>query len=99
MNAMSDARLLLQDHEINQVRVDLGENPANMVWLWGQGTQAKMEGFKKRYGLSGSVVSAMEFTKGIARAVGLTAVDVQGATGDLETDYERKGKVLLQEIS
>jgi 2,3-bisphosphoglycerate-independent phosphoglycerate mutase len=92
---MLDARLLLQDHEINQVRVDLRENPANMIWLWGQGRPLHLEKFQERTGLSGAVVSGTEFARGAARAAGLTVVDVQGATGDLDTDYENKAKMLL----
>ncbi|MFA6599752.1 MAG: 2,3-bisphosphoglycerate-independent phosphoglycerate mutase [Candidatus Omnitrophota bacterium] len=92
---MMDARLLLQDHEINQVRVDLGENPANMIWLWGQGRPLRLKKFQEMSGLSGAAVAGIEFAKGIARAAGLTVLEVQGATGDLETDYEKKGKMLL----
>lgn len=76
---MFDARLLLQDHEINQVRVDLNENPANMIWLWGQGTQPKMEKFTDLYGVSGALVSDSEFAKGAARLAGLTVLDLPGS--------------------
>ncbi len=95
---MYDARLLLQDHEINQVRVDLGENPANMIWLSGQGTTCQIEKFSDRFGLSGALVAGIEYAKGVGRLAGLTVLEVSGATGDLETSYEKKGKALVEAL-
>ena len=95
---MYDARLLLQDHEINQVRVDLKENPANMIWLSGQGTAPALEKFSDRFGLSGGVVAGIEYAKGVGRLAGLTIMEAAGATGGLDTDYEKKGKALLEAL-
>jgi 2,3-bisphosphoglycerate-independent phosphoglycerate mutase len=96
---MYDARLLLQDHEINQVRLDLAENPANMIWLYGQGTTPNLEKFSDRFGLSGALVAGVEYAKGIGRLAGLTVLEVSGATGNLETSYERKGKALVEALA
>lgn len=96
---MYDARLLLQDHEINQVRVDLGENPANMIWLSGQGTTPVLEKFSDRFGLSGALVAGIEYAKGTGRLAGLTVLEVSGATGNLETSFEKKGKALLEALA
>ncbi len=79
---MYDAKLLLQDHEINQVRVDLNENPANMIWLWGQGRRPQIERFQELYGTGGAVLSAMEYAKGVARIAGLTVLDMDGGRED-----------------
>ena len=95
---MYDARLLLQDHEVNQVRVDLKENPANMIWLWSQGTASVLEKFSERFNLSGAMIAGIEYAKGIGRLAGLTVVEVPGATGNLETHYEKKGKALLEAL-
>jgi len=95
---MYDARLLLQDHEINQVRVDLAENPANMIWLSGQGTTPTVEKFSDRFGLSGALVAGIEYARGVGRLAGLTVLEVSGATGDLETNYEKKGKALIEAL-
>ena len=95
---MYDARLLLQDHEINQVRLDLGENPANMVWLSGQGTTVMLEKFSDRFNLSAALIAGIEYAKGIGRLAGLTVLEVSGATGTLETSYEKKGKALLEAL-
>ncbi len=76
---MYDAKLLLQDHEINQVRVDLNENPANMIWLWGQGRKPALENFTDMYGVTGCVLSEMEYVKGIARLASMTVMDMDGS--------------------
>ncbi len=95
---MYDAKLLLQDHEINQVRVDLGENPANMIWLWGQGRKPDLEKFSRLSGFSGSVITSTDYVKGIARLTGLTIVEANGRVDDLMIQYEKKGKLFLEEI-
>lgn len=95
---MFDAKLLLQDHEINQVRVDLNENPANMIWIWGQGKKPQLEKFQSRYDCQGTMISDAEYAKGIARLSGLTVADVRLGSGDLAENYEEKGKVLLEEL-
>lgn len=92
---MQDSRRFLESHEINQVRIDLKENPANMIWLWGQGKKPVMPKFKDQYGLSGSIISAVDLLKGLGRIIGLKAVNVPGATGYYDTDYEGKAKAAL----
>ena len=91
---MYDARLLLQDHEINQVRVDLGENPANMVWLWGQGKSTKLDRFADLFGLPGAVITQAGYAKGVARLAGLTVMEVGKESDDPVVNFERKAKLL-----
>jgi 2,3-bisphosphoglycerate-independent phosphoglycerate mutase len=93
---MFDAKLLLQDHEINQVRVDLGENPANMIWLWGQGQRPQFEKFTDLTGLSGAMVADIEYAKGIARIAGLTVVENPGGAMDEDARLERLGRAALE---
>lgn len=90
---MYDAKLLLQDHEINQVRVDLGENPANMIWLWGQGQRPELEKFSEQFGLTGAMLSDTEFAKGLGRIAGLTVVE---NPEDSEEVYESLGQAALE---
>ncbi len=92
---MLDARLLLQDHEVNEVRVDLGENPANMIWLWGQGRGPALPSFESRHGLRGGCVAAVQVVRGISRAAGMRVLDVEGATGYTDTNYRGKGEAAL----
>jgi 2,3-bisphosphoglycerate-independent phosphoglycerate mutase len=88
---MSRSKEILDKHEINKVRVDLKENPASMIWLWGQGANPKMPSFKGKFGLDGSVISAVDLVNGIGRLVGLQVIKVPGATGYYDTDYQAKG--------
>lgn len=95
---MEDSRLLLAGHEINRVRIDLRENPANMIWLWGQGIETDMPKFKDKFGVEGSVISAVDLIKGIGKIVGLNVVDVPGATGYYDTNYQGKAKYALNSL-
>jgi 2,3-bisphosphoglycerate-independent phosphoglycerate mutase len=95
---MVDSRTILTDHEINRIRIDLGENPANMIWLWGQGVTPKLESFQDKWGLSGSIISAVDLIKGIGRLIGLTVIDVPGATGYVDTNYEGKISYALDSL-
>ena len=69
---LEDAAELLEDHEVNRVRVDLGENPANMLWAWGTGTNRPLTPFATQTGLSGAVMSRAFAVRGLAHLVGLT---------------------------
>jgi 2,3-bisphosphoglycerate-independent phosphoglycerate mutase len=93
---MEASRQVLPGHEVNQVRVDLKENPANMIWLWGQGTKAKIPTYQERWGVTGCVISAVDLVKGAGKLAGLEVVDVPGATGYYDTNYEGKAKAALK---
>ncbi len=93
-----DSKLLLRDHKINRVRVDLGENPANMVWLWGEGRKKELPSFKERFNLEGTVISAVDIVKGIGKSVGLSSVEVEGATGYLDTNYQGKVSATINSL-
>jgi len=95
---MSDAKLLLQDHEINQVRVDLQENPANLIWFWGQGRMIQLERFSQEYGLSGALISDAEYARGIGRLSGLTVIEAGESDGELAEIYEKKSRQVLDAI-
>ena len=57
---------VLKNHPINQKRVLSGQNSANNLWFWGQGTAPRLDDFKSKYGVKGAVVSAVDLLKGIA---------------------------------
>jgi len=92
---MEHSRQILAEHEVNKVRLDLGENPANMIWLWGCGTNPSMPLFSDKFGLSGGVISAVDLIKGIGRLIGLKVPDVSGATGYYDTNYLGKAHAAL----
>lgn len=95
---MEDSKSILKNHEINRVRVDLKENPANMIWLWGQGTNPSMPTFKGLFGLEGSVISAVDLVNGIGRLIGLEPIQVPGATGYYDTNYQGKGEYAVDAL-
>lgn len=98
VDLMHRAGSFLERHEINRVRVDLKENPANSIWLWGQGKRSGLPKFKDSYGLSGSVISAVDLIKGIGRIIGLEPINVPGATGYYDTDYLAKAKYGIKSL-
>ncbi len=95
---MEKSKNILSPHDINRVRVDLNENPANMIWLWGQGSKPSMPLFKDKFGLSGAVISAVDLLKGIGRIIGLDVIDVEGATGYYDTNYSGKVNAGLEAL-
>lgn len=95
---MQDSRKALESQEVNLVRIDLKENPANMIWLWGQGKKPSLPLFSERYGLSGSVISAVDLIKGLGRILGLDVISVKGATGYYDTDYKAKARAALNSL-
>ncbi len=96
---MEDSFPLLDKHDINRVRRDLGENPGNMIWLWGQGTTPSMPAFKEKFGPEGAVISAVDVVKGIARCVDLEVINVPGATGYFDTDYQGIAGAALKSLA
>lgn len=98
INLMRESRKILDNHEINLVRIDLKENPGNMIWLWGQGKKPNMPKFIDKFGLTGSVISAVDLIKGVGKIIGLDVIDVVGATGYYDTNYLNKAKAALKAL-
>ncbi len=98
LKLMERSKSILSSHQINQVRKDLGDHPANMIWLWGQGSAPHLPSFQQRYHLSGSVISAVDLVNGIGRLAGLQVIDVPGANGYYDTNYKGKGAYALDSL-
>lgn len=79
-------------HQLPKFRelLDRGEVTANSIWLWGQGKRPRLDPFSELYGISGAVISAVDLIKGIGLLAGMESVDVPGATGYIDTNYENK---------
>ena len=80
----------LDDHPINTQRRGAGKLPANCIWFWAEGTAIKLPDFTARYGKTGSMISAVPLCQGIGVLTGLEKIIVDGATGELHTNYEGK---------
>lgn len=87
---------LLKDHPVNQKRIAAGKNPANSLWIWGQGKKPALSSFEEKYGITGAAISAVDLIKGIAMCAGLSSVDVPGATGTLHTNYAGKAQAAIE---
>ena len=95
---MELATTLLEEHEVNLVRRDLGENPATGIWPWGLGRVRIFEPFADRFRVSAALIAAEPAVRGIGALLGLTPLSVRGATGDLRTDYGAKGKAAVKAL-
>ena len=89
---------LLKDHPVNQARIARGKRPANSIWLWGEGTKPLLDNFSEKFGKKGSMISAVDLLKGIAICAGMNSVDVEGATGYLDTNFDGKCKAAIEEF-
>ena len=89
---------LLKDHPVNKARIARGKRPANSIWLWGEGTKPLLDNFSEKFGIKGSMISAVDLLKGIAICAGMNSVDVDGATGYLDTNFDGKCKAAIEEF-
>ncbi|MBN1457964.1 MAG: cofactor-independent phosphoglycerate mutase [Armatimonadetes bacterium] len=92
---MFDSLEILDSHDINRRRRDEGKNPANMIWLWGQGRKCELPAFALERGAPGVVIAAVDLVRGVGKSAGLAAPEVPGATGNLETDFRAKAEATL----
>lgn len=93
---MERSKKILAEQDINKVRVDLGQNPANMIWFWGQGRRPDMPTLKEAYGISGGIISAVDLLKGTGKVLGMEVANVEGATGYYDTNYEGKARAAME---
>ena len=95
IDLMARSQQLFTDHDINKVRRDLGENQVSSIWLWGQGKRTQMERFQKRFGIKGAAITAVDLVRGLAKLIGFDLIDVPGATGFIDTDYQGKASAAI----
>ncbi len=88
----------LSAHPINKARISEGKNPANSLWLWGEGTKPAIDSFERKYGKSGAMISAVDLLRGIAMGGGMKVVEVAGATGTINTNFDGKAEAAIREL-
>lgn len=93
---MKKSMIVLELHPVNLKRIEEGKNPANSIWVWGQGYAPKFTPFQELYGKTGAVISAVDLLKGIGVYAGMDVIEVQGATGYLDTNYEGKASAAIE---
>ena len=91
---------LLKEHPLNKERVAKGMDPANSIWPWGGGYKPKMIPLTERFPIikSGAVITAVDLIRGIGKYAGLRVIDVPGATGLWDTNYEGKAKAAIEAL-
>lgn len=89
---MKQSYELLKDHPVNTERKKAGKNPANSIWLWGEGTKPALDPFAERYGLNGAVISAVDLIKGIGKGAKMKVIEVEGACGTYKTNFAGKAQ-------
>ena len=86
---------LLENHPINVKRRASGKRPANSIWFWSPGKKPALPLFSEKWGLRASVISAVDLIKGIGICAGMRSIDVEGATGNVHTNYKGKADAAI----
>lgn len=90
---------ILKDHPVNLKRIAAGKDPANSIWPWSPGYRPAMQTMQEMYGFEkGSVISAVDLIRGIGVYAGLEVINVEGATGLYDTNYEGKAYAALEAL-
>ncbi len=90
IDMMKESYGFLMEHPVNKARIEKGLRPANSIWLWGEGRKPKLQDFYELHSKIGGVVSAVDLIKGIGICAGMKTIDVEGATGYIDTNFEGK---------
>ncbi|HKL74043.1 MAG TPA: cofactor-independent phosphoglycerate mutase [Clostridia bacterium] len=97
-NLMEKSMDILKNHPINIARIEQGKRIANSVWFWGKGTKPNLPSFQEMYNLKGAVISAVDLLKGIAIGCGMDVINVEGATGTLNTNFQGKAEACVNAL-
>lgn len=98
LDMMKKSYVLLKDHPVNKKREEKGLRPANSIWLWGEGVRKELTSFEEKYGLKGAMISAVDLLKGIGKFTGMKVIDVEGATGYIDTNFGGKAKAAIDSL-
>ncbi|MBQ4542530.1 MAG: cofactor-independent phosphoglycerate mutase [Clostridia bacterium] len=98
LDLMKKSYDLLKDHPINKDRIKRGLNPANSIWMWGQGKKPALTSFKEKYGIKGAVISAVDLVKGIGICAQMDSIEVEGATGNIDTNFPGKAQAAIDAL-
>lgn len=96
LSLMQQSYQFLNDDSLNAERVKKSRNPANSIWLWGQGKKPALTSFYEKFGLKGGVISAVDLIKGIGICAGMQVLEVPGATGNINTNFAGKAEAALR---
>ncbi len=97
-DCMERSEEIFADHPVNRRRLQEGKLPATGIWPWSGGKRPSIAPFREKYGLAGGMISAVDLLRGIALLAGMEVIDVPGATGFLDTDYEAKARYAVRAL-
>ncbi len=89
---------LLKNHPVNLKRIEKGLRPANSIWFWGEGVRKELTPFKEKYGKSAAMISAVDLLKGIGKFTEMDVINVEGATGYIDTNFDGKAKAAVDAL-
>ena len=89
---------ILKNHPVNVERKTSGKDVANTIWPWSPGKKPVMPSFKELTGLKGAIISAVDLIKGIGVYAKMEVVEVEGATGLYDTNYEGKAAAAIEAL-
>ena len=98
LELMEKSYEILKDHPVNKSRIERGLKPANSIWMWGQGKKAALMPFEEKYGIKGAVISAVDLVKGIGICAQMENIDVEGATGNVDSNFDGKAKAAIDAL-
>jgi 2,3-bisphosphoglycerate-independent phosphoglycerate mutase len=93
-----ESKAILDNHPVNVARKKAGKRPGNMVWFWGGGKKPSMSTFQEKFSLRAAVISAVDLVKGIGIYAGMQILNVKGATGMYDTNFEGKADAALKAL-
>ena len=96
---MKESFDILNHHPVTEARRARGLKPANSAWFWSPGKKPQLPNFKEKWGLNGAVISAVDLIKGIGICAGMHSIDVEGATGNVHTNYDGKAQAAINAFS
>ncbi|MBO5377150.1 MAG: cofactor-independent phosphoglycerate mutase [Ruminiclostridium sp.] len=89
---------LLKDHPVNKAREAKGLRPANSLWFWGEGVRKSLMPFTEKYGKTGAMISAVDLLKGIGKFTEMDVINVDGATGYIDTNFSGKADAAIKAL-
>lgn len=99
LEMMKKSYELLKNHPVNLARIAAGKRPANSIWLWGEGTKPGLSPFEKLHDLKGGIISAVDLVKGIGILAGMKVIEVEGATGNYDTNFRGKAEAAAKALT
>ena len=98
LDMMKRSYSLLKEHPVNKARIKRGLRPANSIWLWGEGVKKELTPFETKTGLKGAMISAVDLLKGIGKFTGMDVINVEGATGYIDTNFNGKAEAAIKAL-